>query len=311
MTVITKAENRVTPFIVSEADLDVFQDDSLGFFSPTPSSPSRSADCSSCKNEKASEMMMMVSPSSRSGGSVCPSRRSSMSSSAYSACSTSFSSLSRCPQDFFKWNDDESTTAPSSVDGDMSLDSSFQHRQGPQHCQSQRPHSFSAARHRRLKGGASKRKEGRVSFRGRIKVRSIPHLNNLSDDEVSSLWYGEQELAEIRIEAAETARRAEERAAATNTDETDCREEETSEIADDGEYTLRGLSSMLMSTRRRRHSCWIMALTCVLDEQKRQQRENRFDPYTIAKMYRAFAVGALHIAQANGRKDAEAAAQPC
>ena len=49
-----------------------------------------------------------------------------------------------------------------------------------------------------------------------------------------------------------------------------------------------------------------MALTCVLDEQKRQARDEVNDPETLAKLYSSFAITAKKMAQEMARLDAKA-----
>jgi hypothetical protein len=61
-----------------------------------------------------------------------------------------------------------------------------------------------------------------------------------------------------------------------------------------------------MPKKQRRRSTWIMALTCVLDEQKRQARDQVNDPETLAKLYSSFAFNAKKTAQEMARLDAKA-----
>ena len=61
-----------------------------------------------------------------------------------------------------------------------------------------------------------------------------------------------------------------------------------------------------MPKKQRRRSTWIMALTCVLDEQKRQARDQVNDPETLAKLYSSFAFNAKKIAHEMALLDAEA-----
>jgi hypothetical protein len=67
--------------------------------------------------------------------------------------------------------------------------------------------------------------------------------------------------------------------------------------------SLRGLR---MSKKQQRRSNWIMAMTCVLDEQKRQAREKINHPEQLAKLYRSFAFTAQKTAEKSAREDAEA-----
>jgi hypothetical protein len=133
-------------------------------------------------------------------------------------------------------------------------------------------------------------KQRHVEFNPRIKVRSIPHEQDASEDELTKRWYRQDELADIKQEASETLRRV-----------------KAKEVPKDGEE-LRGLH---MSKKQQRRSLWVLALTCVLDEQMRQDRDKVHDPETMAKRYRSFAFSSEQIAQVLGRQDAEAAREIC
>ena len=130
------------------------------------------------------------------------------------------------------------------------------------------------------------KKQRRVEFNPRIKVRRIPHVRDASEDELTKRWYRKDELAGIKQEASNTLRRV-----------------KAKELPKDGEE-LRGLR---MSKKKQRRSLWVMALTCVLDEQKRQARDKVHDSETMAKLYRSFVFSSEQIAQVLGRQDAEAA----
>ena len=63
-----------------------------------------------------------------------------------------------------------------------------------------------------------------------------------------------------------------------------------------------------MSKKHKRRSLWMMALSCVLDEQRRHKRELGHVPADeLAKAYMSFAVTSQQIAQIIGQQDAEAA----
>jgi hypothetical protein len=126
-----------------------------------------------------------------------------------------------------------------------------------------------------------------VTFHPQLNVRTIPRLNNLPEEELTSRWYQNYELAHIKNEVAETIRMA-----------------KNKELpAENGENTLRGLH---VPKKQQRRSLWIMALTCVLDEQKRQARDQVNDPETLAKLYSSFAFTAKRIAQEMAHLDAKA-----
>jgi hypothetical protein len=157
---------------------------------------------------------------------------------------------------------------------------------------SEQSHSTSGTGRRRGSGSrlSSRRmrlkKERHVEFNPRIKVRSIPHMQDASEDELTERWYRKDELADIKKEASKHLRRA-----------------KAKELPNDGEE-LRGLR---MPKKQQRRSLWVMALTCVLDEQKRQARDKVHDPKTMAKLYRSFAFSSEQTARVFGRQDAEAA----
>jgi hypothetical protein len=111
-------------------------------------------------------------------------------------------------------------------------------------------------------------------------------MQDASEDELTERWYRKDELADIKKEASKHLRRA-----------------KAKELPNDGEE-VRGLR---MPKKQQRRSLWVMALTCVLDEQKRQARDKVHDPKTMAKLYRSFAFSSEQIAQDFGRQDAEAA----
>jgi hypothetical protein len=124
----------------------------------------------------------------------------------------------------------------------------------------------------------------RVSFNSRIKVRGIPHVKDISQSELSHRWYQEEELAEIKQTASGIIKRAK----ASETLEGEC---------------VHGLH---MSKKQQRRSLWVMALSCVLDEQKRQSSHGLVrDPEKMAKLYKSFSFVSEQMAQANGKSDAQ------
>ena len=141
-------------------------------------------------------------------------------------------------------------------------------------------------KHRRRFSSRLKPKKS-VTFHAQVNVRTIPKVNNLPEEELTCLWYQKHELAHIKNEVTETIRMV--------------KNKELS--AENGENTLRGLR---VTKKQQRRSLWIMALTCVLDEQKRQARDQVNDPETLAKVYSSFAFNAKKIAQEMARIDAKA-----
>jgi hypothetical protein len=157
-------------------------------------------------------------------------------------------------------------------------------------CGDQSETSRNSDKTRKHRGRFSSRRKPKktVTFHPQLNVRTIPRLNNLPEKELTSQWYQSYELVHIKNEVTETIRMA-----------------KNKELpAENGENsTLRGLH---MPKKQQRRSLWIMALTCVLDEQKRQARDQVNDPETLAKLYSSFAFTAKRIAQEMAHLDAKA-----
>jgi hypothetical protein len=128
-----------------------------------------------------------------------------------------------------------------------------------------------------------------VHFNSRINFCSIPHLSQLSDEDITHRWYRKSELAAIKSDTVETIRNAKERGVDT--------------FLDDSQHTVRGL---YFARKQQRHSR-ALARSCVLDEQKRQAREGVDDPENLALIYRSVACASEEMAQVNGRQDADVA----
>jgi hypothetical protein len=305
-------------FVVRQSDLDMF--DSLDdLFMPSESSTSESASSESLpvspkKNKKSSksskkkkdklrhhQSMMMRSFSSlpedsedhqalennmmQSSSSLflnSSSRRSSVSSntsSNSSVCSKSFGFNDGDGDESIVSYGDESSSSQASD----CLSSPRSHRSS-----SSRKHS---KRYTTGKPSSIKAAKKSVHFTSSVTVRSIPDLDDFTQEERSQVWYNEQELVQIKQEAQDLIEQVKERKLSHTVDE------------------LRGLH---MTQKRQRRAAWVMARSCVLDEQKRQARHqhgNGSDPETIARMYRSFAFAATQIAQKIGLDDALAAAK--
>jgi hypothetical protein len=132
-----------------------------------------------------------------------------------------------------------------------------------------------------------------ISFNKRGNVRAIPQLKSLSEEEKSKVWYRESELKAIKQEALDLMKQVK-----------DCGDNDDH---DDEELCVRGLGGSIgrPGSPQNRRSNWMMALTCVLDEQERQKEFGISDPEHIAKLYRAFAVYSQQYAVATGRQDAK------
>jgi hypothetical protein len=127
-----------------------------------------------------------------------------------------------------------------------------------------------------------------VSFVAQVALRFIPDIGDFTNEELSQVWYSEQELLQIKLDTQQLMEQAKQRKIPHTADE------------------LRGLH---MNQKRQRRSARVMALTCVLDEQKRQARHpGASNPETLAKLYKSFAFSATQIAQKIAHEDAVAAA---
>jgi hypothetical protein len=251
-------------FAVRESDIDIFEslNDLDRFLSPKPpSNASQEVPSLNCSDlPLMSSHHFFKNPSSSSSFCSPNSSNSSLSLNSSSLCSKSLSFGDESFVSFSEQSDSSRGTARRRGSGSR------------------------RSSHRRLK------KQRHVEFNPRIEVRNIPHVQDASEDELTTRWYRQDELADIKQEASETLRRV-----------------KAKEVPKDGEE-LRGLH---MPKKRHRRSLWVMALTCVLDEQKRQARDKVHDPETMAKLYRSFASPSAQTAQVLGRQDAEAAREIC
>jgi hypothetical protein len=157
----------------------------------------------------------------------------------------------------------------------------------PRHRRASGDHRNSDRRNHREKFSSRRNPKKTVIFHPQVNVRTIPTISNIPEQELASRWYRHYELAHIKNEVTETIRMV-----------------KNKELpAESSENTLRGLH---MPKKRRRKALWIMAITCVLDEQKRQARDQVNDTETLAKLYSSFAFTAKQIAQEMARLDAKA-----
>ena len=98
----------------------------------------------------------------------------------------------------------------------------------------------------------------------------------------STIWYNEEELSQIKVQAKALIRYAKSHGLSSKTPE------------------LRGLH---MKNKKQRKAHWMMALSCVLDEQQHLSAEE------IAEVYRRFTTGSVQIALRLGQEDADEALQ--
>ena len=101
------------------------------------------------------------------------------------------------------------------------------------------------------------------------------------------IWYRDYELADIKQEASALINAA-----------------KTKKSVSKDSTELRGLH---MSKKKQRRQLWVMALTCVLDEQRNQAALGVSDPAKLARLYQSFTQLATKVAIKTGESDAEAA----
>jgi hypothetical protein len=115
----------------------------------------------------------------------------------------------------------------------------------------------------------------------------IPHLNDLSREEKQSIWYQEQELDDIMVAVGETLRLR-----------------RKGGLLDPEEHCLQGLGPRTKKGDKERRSRWLLSLTCVLDEQKRQAKDGTKDPVRIAQLYQSFSQASEKVAIVSAERTA-------
>lgn len=201
-----------------------------------------------------------------------------------SICSSTSSNSSVCSKSFGFNDGDESI-----VSCDDSVSRQHHTDESPKSHSSRRKHRRSTKHHKSKKPSGDLAPVRHVSFTSSVTVRCIPDLDDFSVEEKSQVWYNEEELLQIKHEAQQLIQQAKDRTIPHTANE------------------LRGLH---MTQKRQRRSAWVMALACVLDEQKRQLRNGvpkDRGAETLAKLYKSFAFSAVQIAQKVGQEDSLAA----
>lgn len=298
MVIQTIDQAPIEPFVVQQADVDLFD----SFFeldsgvastprTPTRRAPRRARDhghplmssCSTLPEDSAglegvgcfiaTELEDSIHSRSLRRGS----RRSSI-------CSSTSSNSSVCSKSFgFNDGDESIVSCDDSVSRHHNVDGSPKSHSG------RRKHRRSTKHHKSKRAPGAGAPLRHVSFTSTVTVRCIPDLDDFSIEEKSQVWYNEEELLQIKQEAQQLIQQAKNRTILHTASE------------------LRGLH---MTQKRQRRSAWMMALACVLDEQKRQLRNGvpkDRAAETLAKLYKSFAFSAVQIAQKVGEEDALAA----
>ena len=277
------------PFVVKESDLDIFNsEDAFDFCVPTPHQQASYLQDPVAFSSSSSRDHFGGDSSSHDDFSIASKGMSRRRQRRTSVCSNSSSgSASTFCSKSINWGD---ATDEESLASEMEFSISSRSRR-----------SSTSRRSSVLSGNGSshddmslvenpphsppsgfEKQEKKVRFHRRLKIRGVPHLKDISSKELHVRWYQEEEIAQLKSDSSEIIRRAK------------------SKEDLQGE-SLRGLH---MSKKKQRRSLWIMALSCVLDEQTNQTSQHIHDPDTIAKLYKSFSTVSEQMAIANGKNDA-------
>lgn len=127
----------------------------------------------------------------------------------------------------------------------------------------------------------------RVNFNGQVMVRTIGHVNDLSESEIRRTWYHKEEYRQIRSSLSVTVRKI-----------TSGRYE-----GDTDSHCARGLEFRTPYGAQLRRKNKLDALIAVLDEQDRQMDDNDLNDDALAQLYMQFSHARLHEAQRRGELD--------
>jgi hypothetical protein len=118
-------------------------------------------------------------------------------------------------------------------------------------------------------------------------VRTIGHVNDLSESEIRRTWYHKEEYRQIRSSLSVTVRKI-----------TSGRYE-----GDTDSHCARGLEFRTPYGAQLRRKNKLDALIAVLDEQDRQMDDNDLNDDALAQLYMQFSHARLHEAQRRGELD--------
>ena len=127
------------------------------------------------------------------------------------------------------------------------------------------------------------------------RIEYIPRIEDLSEEEMFSTWWSQEELEQIKQTCILTLKLA-------------SSDDAIPERAK-GDLCLRGLEAKTPLAAKRRWETKKLAWKIVLDEQWEQWDKNIDDPEALAEVYRRFALNSEKRAQLVGLKDAEASKQ--
>ena len=168
-----------------------------------------------------------------------------------------------------RWNDDESA------------------------CSSEVSVISSSRKNLTLKRSKPPKKQLRFNF-NRNQVFPIPHLDNLTDEQVSQIWFQSEEYAEIKSGYQLIIFRM-----------------ESGEFVEDDEHTARGLEYRTQQGGWSRYENKRDAYNAVLDEQDRQWKNERDDHDEIGRLYLEHSAKCAKAAAARGAQDAKEAKEIC
>lgn len=140
--------------------------------------------------------------------------------------------------------------------------------------------------HEEAEGG----RQRKVRFHGRVQFKTIRHVADFSDDEITGGWYRKQDFIRMSDEVAEIAKLL-----------ADGKESHEGE-----ELCIRGLEHLVEEdVADYRAEKMIASIDAVLDEQDDQAEEDVYDPDTIAAIYGEIVSPLLREAYLVGLRDAK------
>lgn len=125
-------------------------------------------------------------------------------------------------------------------------------------------------------------------------VFSIPHLNDMSDEEVAAIWYHGEEYTEIKSSYQATIHLM-----------------EMGQVREDDDNTCRGLEYRTQEGAWARYENKRDAYNAVLDEQDRQWKVDKDDEEKISRIYLEHSTKCTQAAISRGAMDAKEAKEIC
>ena len=126
-----------------------------------------------------------------------------------------------------------------------------------------------------------------VTFSRQAKTRTVPHLKDISQEQICKLWYQPTEIEVMSEEQKHTARLVEKLFCYQDTDT----------------CAVRGCEVMIQENIRKRKRSQTIARSAVFNEQIRQAQRGKYDPEQLAAAYRAAAARSVQEAQRMGQRD--------